>query len=68
MGLFDMILRSKSSESGILSNPGDKLEARVTDSNRRVLKYSQDHGASKYSCTEYSNGTRVETRTTKRAK
>ena len=25
-------------KSGILTNPGDRLEARITDSNRRVVK------------------------------
>jgi hypothetical protein len=39
--------------SGILNNPGDKLEARITDTNRKVLKVSTDNGSSKYSATQY---------------
>lgn len=49
-----------------LKQPGDKLEARVTNSNRKVLKASTDGGNSKYSATQYPNGTIVETRTTKK--
>lgn len=52
--------------SGILNKPGDRLEARVTDSNRKVLKVSIDNGNSKYSATEYPNGTVVETKVTKK--
>ena len=44
-------------KSGILNKPGDRLEARITDSNRRVVKYS---------ATQYPNGTIVETKVTKR--
>jgi len=51
-----------------LSNPGDRAEARVTESNRQVLKVSKDEGNEKYSATRYSNGTIVETRTTKKKK
>lgn len=63
MGLFDLL---KGGNSNILQNPGDKLEAKVTDSNRKVLKVSKDNGNSKYSVTQYSNGTTVETKTTKK--
>lgn len=52
--------------SGILNKPGDRLEARVTDSNRKVLKIATDNGNSKYSATQYSNGTLVETKVTKK--
>lgn len=55
-----------SQRSGILKNPGDRLEARVTDSNRKVVKISTDSGKSKYSATQYPNGTVVETKVTKR--
>lgn len=47
-------------KSGILNKPGDKLEARITDSNRRVVKLQKDNGNSKYSATQYPNGTIVE--------
>ena len=52
-------------QSGILTNPGDRLEARITDSNRRVVKVQKDNGNSKYSATQYPNGTVVETKVTK---
>lgn len=54
------------SNRGLLNQPGDRVEARVTDSNRKVLKVSTDGGDSKYSATQYPNGTIVETRTTKK--
>ena len=63
MRLLDLF---KKGDSGFLQTPGDKLEARVTDTNRRVLKVSKDNGKSKYSATQYPNGTLVETRTTKK--
>ena len=48
-----------------LTKPGDKLEARVTDNNRQVLKISKNDGKDKYSATRYPNGTLVETKTSK---
>jgi len=54
------------SKSRILNNPGDKLEALITNSNRRVVKVQKDKGSSKYSATQYPNGTVVETKVTKR--
>ena len=62
MGLFSLI----KSEGGILSSPGDHAEARVTDSNRKVLKLSKNNDNDKYSRTEYPNGTVVETTSTKK--
>lgn len=53
-------------KSGILNQPGDKLEARVTNSNRQVLKIQKDNGKGKYSATRYPNGTVVETKVTKK--
>lgn len=53
------------SKLGILNKPGDRLEARITDSNRRVVKVQTDNGNSKYSATHYPNGTLVETKVTK---
>lgn len=53
-------------QRGILSKPGDKLEARVTNTNRKVLKIQTDNGSSKYSATQYPNGTVVETKVTKK--
>ena len=39
MNLLDIFKKNDVSNStGILSEPGDKLEARVTDSNRKVVK------------------------------
>lgn len=52
--------------TNLLKQPGDSLEARVTDSNRQVLKISTNEGTNKYSATKYPNGTVVETRTTKK--
>ena len=57
---------SSSQPSGSLANPGDKLEARITDTNRRVIKVHRNNGADKYSATQYPSGTIVETKTTKR--
>ena len=48
-----------------IKNPGDELSARVTNTNRKVLKVVTDEGNSKYSATQYPNGTIVETKTTK---
>ena len=62
MGLFNLF----KSGSEFLQTPGDKVEARVTDTNRKVLKASKDNGKSKYSVTQYPNGTLVETKTTKK--
>ncbi len=53
------------SKLGILNKPGDRLEARITDSNRRVVKVQTDNGNSKYSATQCPNGTLVETKVTK---
>ena len=53
-------------QRGILNKPGDKLEACVTNSNRKVLKIQTDNGCSKYSATQYPNGTVVETKVTKK--
>lgn len=67
MNFLDIFKKNDVSNSnGILSEPGDKLEARVTDSNRRVVKIQKDNGNSKYSATQYSNGTLVETKVTKK--
>lgn len=52
--------------NGLLKKPGDKIEARVTKSSRKVLKINTEDV--KYSATEYPNGTRVETKTTRRSK
>jgi hypothetical protein len=49
-----------------LVKPGDNMSARITDTNRKVLKVSKNDGADKYSATQYPNGTIVETKTTKR--
>ncbi len=47
--------------NGLLSNPGDKLEARITDTNRQVVKIHKNNGLSKFSATRYPNGTVVKT-------
>ena len=49
MGIFD-----------ILKKPGDKLEARVTKTERQVIKIQKDDV--KLSATRYPNGRIVETR------
>lgn len=51
--------------NSILNKPGDELSARVTSSNRQVLKVSKNNGKNKYSVTRYPNGTTVEIKTTK---
>lgn len=48
-----------------LSKPGDKASARITKTGRKVLTIEKENGTQKYSATQYSNGTIVETRTTK---
>ena len=67
MNFLDIFKKNTTVDSiGILSEPGDKLEARVTNSNRKVVKIQKDNGNSKYSATQYANGTVVETKVTKR--
>lgn len=52
--------------NGLLSNSGDRLEARITSSNRKVIKLHKDNGRLKLSSTEYPNGTIVKTLVEKR--
>ena len=47
--------------NGLLSNPGDKLEARITDTGRQVVKIHKDNGLSKDSLVRYRTGTVVRT-------
>ena len=49
-----------------LVNPGDKATARVTKTERKVVKIETNNGSQKYSATQYPNGTIVETKTTKK--
>ena len=67
---FMMIFGNNSVEGkrngGLLRNPGDRLEAKVTKTNRQVLKVSTNNGNTKYSATRYQNGTIVETKVTKK--
>ncbi len=51
--------------NSILNEPGDEMSARITRSNRQVMKVSKNNGKNKYSVTRYPNGTTVETKTTK---
>ena len=51
--------------NSILNEPGDEMFARITRSNRQVMKVSKNNGKNKYSVTRYPNGTTVETKTTK---
>ena len=66
------IFGSKSNETsitkktGILTKPGDRLEAYITKSGRNVLKVQKDSGNSKYSIAQYLTGTIVETKVTKK--
>ncbi|MGM9608036.1 MAG: hypothetical protein ACI3XJ_11085 [Oscillospiraceae bacterium] len=53
-------------KTGILTKPGDRLEAYITKSGRNVLKVQKDNGNSKYSITQYPTGTIVETKVTKK--
>lgn len=62
--ISDIIL-DHGTDEGILSEPGDRLEARVTKSNRKVAKLRKKHGKYKESITEYSNGTKVYTKSEK---
>jgi len=48
-----------------LSKPGDKLSARITPTERQVIKIEKNNGLDKYSATRYPSGTVVETKTTK---
>ena len=57
---------SLSKKTGILTQPGDHLEATVTKTGRNVIKIQKDNGNSKYSATQYPNGTVVETKVTKK--
>lgn len=59
-------LLSRNDNSGILSEPGDEFNARVTPSRRKVIKLHT--GTEKYSATQYPNGTTVETKVTKKRK
>lgn len=47
--------------NGLLSNPGDKLEARITDTGRQVLKINKNNGLLKHSVVRYPTGTVVST-------
>ena len=45
MNFLDIFKKNTTVDStGILSEPGDKLEARVTNSNRKVVKYRKIMG------------------------
>lgn len=67
MGLFDLF-SPKNGEKGILTERGDSLSARITDNGRKVVKIHKDGGDSKYSVTQYPNGTTVEVKSTKKKK
>ena len=45
---------------GIITDPGDKLEARVTENGRQVINVTK--GDAKFSAVRYPNGRIVETR------
>lgn len=49
-------------DNGILKEPGDRIEARITKTKRKVLKVHTSKG--KYSAVQYPDGKLVETRTT----
>ena len=59
------LFKSKTS-GGLLEKPGDRAEAKITKTGRKVLKVSKECGKLKYSKTQYSNGTTVETKTVKK--
>lgn len=60
MGLFDLMNTAKS----FMQSAGDELNMKRTDNNRFVVK--SKHENTKYSITEYPNGTTVETYSVKR--
>lgn len=60
MGLFDLMNTAKS----FMQSTGDELNIRRTDNDRFVVKTKHDN--TKYSITEYPNGTTVETYSVKR--
>ena len=45
----------------LLNMPGDRLEARITENKRCVIKLIKDNGRQKFSATRYPNGTVVKT-------
>ena len=61
--MFELFSNNKKSK--ILEKPGDKMIAKITSTNRKVIKISKNDGANKYSITTYPNKTIVETKTTK---
>ena len=67
MNFLDIFKKNTTVDSTvIISEPGDKLESRVTNSKIKVIKIQKDNGNSKYSAIQYPNGTVVETKVTKR--
>ena len=50
---------------GILNNPGDRFEARITTSGRKVIRIITNGGRTKYSATQYRTGRIVETKSSK---
>ncbi len=49
----------------ILQDPGDKLDAKITKTRRKVVRVTKANGTGKFSVTEYPNGTIVETKSVK---
>ena len=66
MDFLSKLFGVSNGDNSLLKQPGDRAEARVTDSRRKVLKISTDGGKNKYSVTQYPDGTTVETKTTKK--
>jgi len=62
MNLPDLFKRNN--KSGILKNPGDKFEAKITSTGKQVIKISQNNGDVKYSAVRYPDRL-VETKSTK---
>lgn len=69
MGFLSKIFSNNSDmeSSDFMTKKGDRFSGVVTDSNRKVFKAERADGT-KYSSTQYSNGTVVETRTIKKKK
>ena len=63
--MLDLFNINNNMAKRILENPGDKMIAEITPSNRKVVKLSKNNGKDKYSRTTYPNNTIVETKTTK---
>lgn len=54
--------------SSLLNNPGDNFLAKITKTNRKVMKVDKPSEGVKLSETRYSSGTIVQTKSVKKSK